>query len=64
MNLTEAIHIVREEATRCRRLADDLSDDPLDLDGKCLGWAKRYREKADAMDTVVGALTSGTVLQE
>ena len=48
MTIQQAIHIIAEEATRCSRLAADLAEDPLDMDGKCLDHAKRYREKAQA----------------
>ena len=59
MELQEAIHLMHEEAVRCRRLADDLADDPLDMDGKCLEWAKRYRQKADALETLIEAARGG-----
>ena len=59
MTLTEAIHLMREEAVRCRRLADDLADDPLDMDGKCLEQAKRYRQKAEALETLIEAAKEG-----
>ena len=53
MTTQEAIHIIAEEAVRCRRLADDLAKDPLDQDGRALEHAKGYRRKADAMDRMV-----------
>ena len=53
MTTQEAIHIIAEEAVRCRRLADDLAKDPLDQDGRALEHAKGYRRKADAMDRLV-----------
>lgn len=59
MNLTEAVHIAAEEAVRCRRLAQDLADDPLDCEGRCIGWAKQYRKKAEALEMVVEAARKG-----
>lgn len=53
MTTQEAIHIVAEEAVRCRRLADDLAKDPLDQDGRALEHARAYRKKADAMEKLV-----------
>ena len=53
MTTQEAIHIIAEEAVRCRRLANDLAEDPMDQDGRALEHAKRYRRKADAMDRLV-----------
>ena len=55
MTLQQALHIVREEAVRCRRIAGDLADGPMDMDGRCVGWAREYREKAEAMEIVAGA---------
>lgn len=59
MNLNEAINIVAEEAVRCRRLAEDLAEGPLDCDGKCAGWAKVYRERAEALEAVIQAARGG-----
>ena len=59
MTLTEATHLMREEAVRCRRLAQDLSEDPLDMDGRCLEHAKRYRKMADAIETLIEAERGG-----
>lgn len=59
MELQEAIHLMREEAVRYRRLSNVLADDPLDMDGKCLEQAKRYRQKADALDTLIEAARGG-----
>lgn len=53
MTTQEAIHIAAEEAVRCRRLADDLTKDQPDQDGRALEHAKQYRRKADAMDRLV-----------
>lgn len=53
MTTQEAIHIVAEEAVRCRRLADDLASDPLDQDGRAIEHAKQYRRKAEAMEKLV-----------
>lgn len=53
MTMQEAIHIVAEEAVRCRRLAADFAEEPLDHDGKCLEHAQSYREKAQAMDMML-----------
>ena len=53
MTTKQAIHIIAEEAVRCRRMADDLAEDPMDQDGRALEHAKRYRRKADAMDRLV-----------
>ena len=53
MTTQEAIHIIAEEAVRCRRLANDLAEDPMDQDGRALDHAKAYRRKADAMDRPV-----------
>lgn len=53
MTLQQAIHIIAEEATRCNRLAADLADYPLDMDGKCLEHAKNYRQKGQAMDMLL-----------
>lgn len=55
MTLQEAIHLMREEAVRCRRLAQDLAEDPLDMDGRCLEQAKAYRRKAEALETLIEA---------
>lgn len=55
MTLQEAIHIASEEAVRCRRLAGDLAEGPLDCDGKCAGWARVYRERAQALEVVIQA---------
>ena len=59
MTLTEAVHVMREEAVRCRRLADDLADDPLDMDGRCLEHAKRYGQRADAIETLIEEARGG-----
>ena len=59
MTLTEAVHLMREEAVRCRRMADDLAENPLDMDGKCLEWAKGYRQKAEALETLLNAVREG-----
>ncbi|MBQ7824927.1 MAG: hypothetical protein IJ337_01060 [Clostridia bacterium] len=59
MTVQEAIHIAAEESVRCRRLADDLTDRPLDCDGKCAGWAKVYRERAEALEIVIRAARGG-----
>lgn len=53
MTVQAAIHIVMEEAIRYKRLADDLADDPLDMDGRCMEYARNYRKKAEAMETVI-----------
>ena len=53
MTLQQAIHIIAEEATRYKRLAADLAETPLDMDGKCLEHAKHYKEKAQAMDMLL-----------
>lgn len=64
MNLTEAIHILREEGVRCARLAKDMAEDPLDQDGHCLEWAKRYRKRAQAIDMVVSAAQKADEMPE
>lgn len=51
MNLNEAINITAEEAVRCRRLADDMADPP--MDSTCMRHAQELRQKADAMDKLV-----------
>lgn len=53
MTTQEAIHIMAEEAVRCRRLAQDLADDPLDQEGRALEHARRYRQKAEAAEKLV-----------
>ena len=53
MTTQEAIHITAEEAVCCRRLADDLTKDQMDQDGRALEHAKQYRRKVDAMDRLV-----------
>ena len=53
MTTQQAINIIAEEAVRCRRLANDLADGPLDQGGRVLEHAKQYRRKADAMDRLV-----------
>lgn len=53
MTIQQAIHIAGEEAVRCERLAKDLSESPLDSDGKALDHAKRYHEKAEAMKILI-----------
>lgn len=53
MTTQEAINIMAEEAVRYRRLANDLTDGPMDQDGRALDHAKAYRRKADAMDRLV-----------
>ena len=59
MPLQEAIHIASEEAVRCRRLAEDLAEGPMDCDGKCAGWARAYRERAQALEIVIRAARGG-----
>ena len=53
MTTQEAINIIAEEAVRCRRMANDLAEDPMDQDGRAMEHAKGYRRKADAMDRLV-----------
>ena len=53
MTIQQAIHIMSEEAVRCRRLAKDLAQDPLDHDGKSLEHAQSYNEKADAAEMLI-----------
>lgn len=64
MNLTEAIHILREEGVRCARMAEDMAEDPLDQDGRCLEWVKRYRKRAQAIDMVVSAAQKAAEMPE
>ena len=59
MTLTEAKHLMREEAVRWERLANDLAEDPLDMDGKCLEQARIYRRKAEALETLLNAVREG-----
>lgn len=59
MTLQQAIHIAAEEVVRCRRLAADLAEGPLDCDGKCAGWAQVYRERAQALEIVIRAARGG-----
>lgn len=59
MTLQEAICIASEESVRCRRLAGDLAEGPLDCDGKCAGWARVYRERAQALEVVIRAARGG-----
>lgn len=49
MTSQQAIHIMSEEAVRCERIAEDMAESPMDLDGKAMEHAKRYREKAEAI---------------
>ena len=51
MTVQQAIHIVAEEAVRCRRQADDL-DDP-QTNEKLVEYAQALRRKADAMERLV-----------
>lgn len=60
MTLTQAIHMMREDQVRCERLARDLGADPLDCEGRCVRWAKVYREKAQAIALVVEAAQGKT----
>lgn len=53
MTVQEAIHIGAEEAVRCRRLADDMKEYPLDDGGRSLEHARNYDKKAEALDTLV-----------
>lgn len=53
MTTQEAIHIAAEEAVRCRRLAEDLADNPLDDEEKCVAHAERHRKRAQALETLV-----------
>ena len=53
VTIQQAIHIMSEEAVRCRRMAKDLAEDPLDHDGKSLEHAQRYNERADAAEMLV-----------
>lgn len=53
MTVQQAIHIMADEAVRCRRLAQDLADDPLDQEGRALEHAKAYRRKAEAIEKLV-----------
>lgn len=59
MTLQGEIHIASEEAVRCRRLAGGLAEGPLDCDGKCAGWARVYRERAQALEVVIRAARGG-----
>lgn len=49
MTVQEAIHIIHEEAVHCERMAADLAEVPVDDEGKCMGHARDYRKKAEAM---------------
>lgn len=51
MTTQQAINIVAEEAVRCRRLADDLSDPP--AEEKLMEYAAEMRKRAEAMDKLV-----------
>lgn len=53
MTTQEAINIMAEEAVRCRRLANDLAEGPLDQGGRVLEHAKQYRERAQAAERLV-----------
>lgn len=53
MTVQEAIYIGAEDAVRCRRLADDMKEYPLDDDGRSLEHARNYDKKAEALDTLV-----------
>lgn len=54
MTVQQAINIAAEDAVRCRRLANDLKDYPLDDDGRALQHAKNYEQKAEALETLIG----------
>jgi hypothetical protein len=54
MTVQQAIHIAAEDAVRCRRLANDLKEYPLDDDGRTLQHAKNYEQKAEALETLIG----------
>lgn len=51
MNLNEAINIVAEEAVRCRRLAEDMLEPP--IDPECVARAEERRRLAEAMEKLV-----------
>ena len=53
MTVQEAIYIGAEDAIRCRRLADDLKDYPLDDDGRSLEHARNYERTAQALEKLV-----------
>ena len=53
MTVQEAIYIGAEDAVRCRRLADDMKEYPLDDDGRSLEHARNYERKAQALEKLV-----------
>ena len=54
MTVQQAINIAAEDAVRCRRLASDLKEYPLDDDGRALQHAKNYEQKAEALEKLIG----------
>lgn len=53
MTTQQAIHIMSEEAVRCERIAKDMEEGPLDLDGKAMEHAKSYSEKEEAIKVML-----------
>ena len=55
MTIQQAIRIMSEEAERYRQVAKELSEDPIDCEGRSLRHARRYNEKAEAAETLIRA---------
>ena len=53
MTTQQAIHIMSEEAVRCERIAEDMAESPLDLDGQAMEHTERYRKKAEAINVLL-----------
>ena len=53
MTVQQAINIAAEDAVRCRRLAGDLKEYPLEDDGRALQHAKSYEQKAEALEKLI-----------